>query len=170
MQVCQQPGGVGRNIAEALTLLAPPRAIRFISIVGSDPAGSALHFHWAATGSHTGGILQEQTVHTPTVCAVLDQHGELQACVADTGAVESDAMRRWVQTQLAAQRGARGVEVVVLDANVEEGVLAEASRWCRERALCVVAEPVSVAKCTRCVCASIRVIKANNVSCYNLAQ
>lgn len=44
MQVLQVPGGVGRNMAEALSRLVPPArpAPAFVSLVGDDAAGAFL--------------------------------------------------------------------------------------------------------------------------------
>lgn len=96
MQVSQQPGGVARNIADALSRLIPARSVKLVSVVGKDAAGSALLRLWDNhNGRSTSGILVHSECRTATVSTIMAGN-EIHAGIADTGAhfLCSGAMRR----------------------------------------------------------------------------
>jgi sugar/nucleoside kinase (ribokinase family) len=87
VQVSQQPGGVARNIADALSRLIPPRSLKLVSVVGKDAAGSALLRLWDNHNERsTSGILVRASSRTATVSTVMTGN-EIYAGIADTGAL-----------------------------------------------------------------------------------
>ena len=96
-KVRQNPGGVGRNIAEGMCRLSsrgcPPPLL--VGAVGDDLAGEALMRRWGEGGASTRGIKICEGRSTPVVVAVLDAGGEVMACVADTATVESGLTPSW---------------------------------------------------------------------------
>ena len=115
--VRQNPGGVGRNIAEGLFHAsargAPPPFL--LSAVGDDLAGVALLEAWRKLGRvSTAGVRVRAGAATPAVAAVLDAGGEVAAAVADCDTVETSLDVSWIQAHAARIAAAR---VVVLDGN-----------------------------------------------------
>lgn len=81
----QQPGGVARNIADALSCLIPGRSLKLVSVVGKDAAGSALLRLWDKHNERsTSGILVQSSCRTATVSTVMAGN-EIYAGIADTG-------------------------------------------------------------------------------------
>ena len=125
--VRQNPGGVGRNIAEGLFRASPPGAPPpfLLSVVGDDLAGGALLEAWRNLG-HTlsaAGVRVCSGAATPAVAAVLDAGGEVAAGVADCDTVEAFLDPPWIQAHAARIAAAR---VVVLDGNCAPAALAAA--------------------------------------------
>ena len=163
--VRQNPGGVGRNIAEGLFHAsargAPPPFL--LSAVGDDLAGVALLEAWRKLGRvSTAGVRVRAGAATPAVAAVLDAGGEVAAAVADCDTVETSLDVSWIQAHAARIAAAR---VVVLDGNCAPAALAaavaaarapnETRRRKKEDAPLVWFEPVSVAKAARVFEASV---------------
>ena len=163
--VRQNPGGVGRNIAEGLFHAsargAPPPFL--LSAVGDDLAGGALLEAWRKLGRvSTAGVRVRAGAATPAVAAVLDAGGEVAAAVADCDTVETSLDVSWIQAHAARIAAAR---VVVLDGNCAPAALAaavaaarapnETRRRKKEDAPLVWFEPVSVAKAARVFEASV---------------
>ncbi|KAG2491320.1 hypothetical protein HYH03_010326 [Edaphochlamys debaryana] len=89
-QVRQVPGGVGRNMAEALARLLPPErpAPVFVSLLGDDTAGRTLAAALRRIRLDLTHLLTVPGAPTPCVSAVMDRGGEVAACVADVSSVE----------------------------------------------------------------------------------
>lgn len=145
--VVQRPGGVARNICEALGWLIGPERVKLISVVGQDPAASVLLQHWRSL-NHAAETIRVSTASTPTVSAVLDLDGELLACVADTAAVETDLSATWVRGCLRLST-ADAPALVLLDANMAADELEVVAQECSLHGVPVFFEPVSVPKSVR---------------------
>ena len=155
--VRQNPGGVGRNIAEGIARLVGPHGAPplLIAAVGDDLAGRALIDAWRAVGADPRGVRVCAGASTPVVTAVLDHDGEVAASVADTLTAETGVDPGWIAS-FAADVGR--ATVLVVDGNcvpdVVRAVVECAERvvgeWANdERKPIVWFEPVSVAKSTR---------------------
>ena len=167
--VRQNPGGVGRNIAEGLFRASPPGAPPpfLLSAVGDDLAGGALLEAWRKLGRvSAAGVRVNAGATTPTVAAVLDAGGEVAAAVADCDTVEASLDAPWIQAHAARIATAR---VVVLDGNCAPAALAAAVAAARapndssssprreekHASPLVWFEPVSVAKAVRVIEAGV---------------
>ena len=167
--VRQNPGGVGRNIAEGLFRASPPGAPPpfLLSAVGDDLAGGALLEAWRKLGRvSAAGVRVRAGATTPTVAAVLDAGGEVAAAVADCDTVEASLDAPWIQAHAARIATAR---VVVLDGNCAPSALAAAVAAARapndssssprreekRPSPLVWFEPVSVAKAARVIEAGV---------------
>ncbi|KAG2450845.1 hypothetical protein HYH02_004679 [Chlamydomonas schloesseri] len=146
--VRQVPGGVGRNMAEALSRLLPAAAPApvFISLVGDDTAGAFLTASLRRLRLDLTHMLTCQGAPTPCVSAVMDRGGEVAACVADVVAVE---------THLTPERLAESVDqikqacLVLAEANLSAAALEYVCRTAAAARVPVFLEPVSVPKATR---------------------
>lgn len=178
--VRQNPGGVGRNIAEGIARLVGPHGAPplLIAAVGDDLAGRTLIDAWRAVGADPRGVRVCAAASTPVVTTVLDHDGEVAASVADTLTAETGVDPSWIAS-FAADVGRATVCVVdgnctpdVIDRVVEraERVVGE---WANdERKPIVWFEPASVAKSVR-ASASLRRIdyaSPNAAECRAMAN
>ena len=132
-------GGVGRNIAHTLALLAIDTA--FIGFVGDDANGENLRRETAAAGVDISmlGTCQEPT---GTYLAILDDRGELVTAVNDmraTGALNPEHLMRH-RSRLAAAR------MIVADCNISVSCLAWLFDFALQHSVKLVIEPISVPK------------------------
>ena len=178
--VLQNPGGVGRNIAEGLARLvgdAGPAPL-LISAVGDDVAGRALIDAWRALGGDTRGVRVCTGASTPVVATVLDHDGEVAASVADTLTAETGLDADWIAKHADAVGRAT---VLVLDGNCAESTIAAAvdsaervvGPWANgEQKPLVWFEPVSVAKSIRAtnVLAKLDFVSPNAGECRAMAN
>ena len=89
--VTQRPGGVGRNIAEAIARVAgdggaPPL---LVSAVGADLPGDALIADCKNAGVDTRGVRRDDSRRTAVYAAMLEEEGELLSAVADMEVMDS---------------------------------------------------------------------------------
>ncbi|KAG2422599.1 hypothetical protein HXX76_010381 [Chlamydomonas incerta] len=146
--VRQVPGGVGRNMAEALSRLLPPAAPApvFISLVGDDTAGAYLTASLRRLRLDLTHLLTCPGAPTPCVSAVMDRGGEVAACVADVVAVEE---------HLTPQRLADSAQqikqacLLLAEANLSAAALEYVCRTAAAARVPVFIEPVSVPKAAR---------------------
>ena len=98
--VRQNPGGVGRNIAEGIARLVGPHGTPplLIAAVGDDLAGRALIDAWRAVGADPRGVRVCAAASTPVVTTVLDHDGEVAASVADTRTAETGVDTSWISS------------------------------------------------------------------------
>ena len=178
--VRQNPGGVGRNIAEGLARLvgdAGPAPL-LISAVGDDVAGRVLIDAWRALGADTRGVRVCTGASTPVVATVLDHDGEVAASVADTLTAETGLDADWIAKH--ADSIGRAT-VLVLDGNCAESTIAAAvdsaervvGPWANgEQKPLVWFEPVSVAKSIRAtnVLAKLDFVSPNAGECRAMAN
>jgi sugar/nucleoside kinase (ribokinase family) len=178
--VLQNPGGVGRNIAEGLARLvgdAGPAPL-LISAVGDDIAGRVLIDAWRALGADTRGVRVCTGASTPVVATVLDHDGEVAASVADTLTAETGLDADWIAKHADAVGRAT---VLVLDGNCAESTIAAAvdsaervvGPWANgEQKPLVWFEPVSVAKSIRAtnVLAKLDFVSPNADECRAMAN
>ena len=178
--VLQNPGGVGRNIAEGLARLvgdAGPAPL-LISAVGDDIAGRVLIDAWRALGADTRGVRVCTGASTPVVATVLDHDGEVAASVADTLTAETGLDADWIAKHADAVGRAT---VLVLDGNCAESTIAAAvdsaervvGPWANgEQKPLVWFEPVSVAKSIRAtnVLAKLDFVSPNAGECRAMAN
>jgi pseudouridine kinase len=134
-------GGVGRNIAENLARLGSPTVL--LSAVGDDPAGRTVLDRTEAAGVECRHVVTSRHP-TGTYVAVLDDGGDLLVAVADMRATDELA----VSDLAAVPSLLTGSDALVVDANLDAGVI----RWllgaAAEAAVPVILDPVSVAKAT----------------------
>ena len=107
-------GGVGRNVASALTRLGGGR-VRFLSAVGRDREGEDILRAAQASGMDTELVLVESEARTATYTAFLDSSGDCKFGVGDMtvhGRVSSDYLQSR-QAELAAS------SLIVCDGNLE---------------------------------------------------
>lgn len=136
------PGGVGRNVAENLARLGS--RVLLVAAVGSDGLGDDLLAASAEAGVDITSVLR-RGVTTGTYTAVLDSGGELSVAVADMTATDSIT-----PADIEATAGVLGgATLVVVDANLSTGALSALLRVCADRAVPVVADPVSTPKAPR---------------------
>lgn len=140
--VTRTPGGVGRNIAEAIARLGSQ--VHLVASVGADAEGRDLIAQTAGAGVYVDHVVTSRCP-TGSYLATLDADGELLVAVSDlaaTDALDVAAIAR--SHDLIAH-----AEVVIVDGNlpieVAEWVLAVAS----VAGARVLLEPVSVAKAAR---------------------
>lgn len=140
--VAQTPGGVGRNIAEAIARLGG--RVHLVAAVGADAAGRDLLARTAEAGVY---VEQVATSPHPTgsYLAALDIDGELVIGISDFAATDAMDVASVARSQELIARA----ELVVIDGNIP----AEVAGWCLAVAAVagtrVVLEPVSVAKAAR---------------------
>lgn len=132
-------GGVGRNIAENLARLGSPTVL--LAAVGDDPAGRAVLDRTESAGVECRHVVTSRHP-TGTYVAVLDDGGDLLVAVADMRATDELAV-----TDLAAVPSLlTGSDALVVDANLDAGVI----RWllgaAADAGVLAVLDPVSVAK------------------------
>eukprot|EP00892_Ulva_mutabilis_P006341 jgi/Ulvmu1/4079/UM019_0057.1 len=146
-QVNELPGGVARNICDALIRLLPPEDVELVAVVGSDAAALALVDAWRQRGASTAGIRMHVKARTATVALTMHD-GEIVAGVADTGIVEEELSSEWITERMHANADCR---IVLLDANLHHKTLSTMARDCWQKGRIVVVDPVSVTKAIRCV-------------------
>jgi pseudouridine kinase len=146
--VKQVPGGVGRNIAEAVASLSEAGLQpAIISAVADDPAGCTLLAACRQQGIDTSGITVVRGKATPTVSIIFDRSGEVAACVADVELLELEV------TSSALQRHAGLIQsagMLVIDGNMAAEAVQAACRIARAAGVPVLFEPVSAPKAARC--------------------
>ncbi|EFJ49304.1 hypothetical protein VOLCADRAFT_90096 [Volvox carteri f. nagariensis] len=151
-QIRQVPGGVGRNMAEALSGLVPldrPAPV-FVSLVGDDTAGSFLTTFLRRLRLDLSQLITLPGATTPCVSAMLDRGGEVAACVADVTAVERHLTpERLRECQPQIQQAC----MLLAEGNLSAEALEYISRTAALARVPVFLEPVSVPKATRLVSA-----------------
>ena len=107
-------GGVGRNVASALTRLGGPQ-VRFVSAVGKDREGEDIVRAAKTSGMDTELVLMENEARTATYTAFLDSRGDCKFGVGDM-TVHSKVSPQYLQSceaELAAS------SLIVCDGNME---------------------------------------------------
>ncbi|KAI9176145.1 hypothetical protein H9P43_006510 [Blastocladiella emersonii ATCC 22665] len=133
--VAQTPGGVGRNIAEAMHRVGATPTL--VSAVGDDLAGQMLTSSTAALDMPTDGIAVVPGHGTAVYNALHTRSGELVTAVADMGILHR------VRANAAHLDRA---SVVVVDGNLAPAEFARVVAAANERNVPVVFEPTSVPK------------------------
>lgn len=137
-----KPGGVSRNVAEALARLGCDVAL--FSIVGDDDAGRRLLRGLADAGVDVAGVIRSERQPTGAYTAVLGPSGRLEFGLADMEIFE-EADGTWAEGLVPAL-SARGIWFV--DANLSADALS-ALLASKPIGTLVLADPVSVAKSER---------------------
>lgn len=134
------PGGVGRNIAEALGRLGVDT--HFISAVGSDLYGDMLIESLRKTNVDPGGIKVVANKATGVYMAMLEQGGDMAFAINDMGIVE-EVDSGWLdQQRLRIQRASE----VIIDTNLSEEAIEMVSGMVQGH---LFADPVSVTKASK---------------------
>ena len=134
-------GGVGRNIAENLARLGSPTVL--VAAVGDDPAAETVLARTSAAGVECRHVVT--SVHpTGTYAAVLDEGGDLLVAVADMRATDELT----VSDLAVVPSLLGGADALVVDANLDAGVVRWLLSVAEEAGVVAVLEPVSVAKAT----------------------
>ncbi len=136
----RSPGGVGRNVAEALARLGSP--VRLMGAVGEDTEGTVLLDGLREVGVDVTGV-RRCADSTGTYTAVLDDRGDLVVGVADMNATERIAPDDLDPDWLAQSSW------LVLDGNLPRATIARALLIARARKVPAVLDPVGVAKSAR---------------------
>lgn len=133
-------GGVGRNVAEALSRLAINTQL--VSIVGNDAAGIRLLEHCEALGIDCSQV-QVVDGQTSSYVAIHDNDGALLSAINAMSIIDQLCLDRLPLLNRSLQEAA----VCVIDANLGSAFIKELSRW--KIACDLVADAVSVVKCKR---------------------
>ncbi|KAL1519298.1 hypothetical protein AB1Y20_022825 [Prymnesium parvum] len=136
------PGGVARNIAEALSRLGCPPL--FLSALGDDALADLIVAHAEAVlpPLPTGSLLRVAEARTATFTALQDEGGDLCAAVADMEALQS-ITPEYISHHAAAIGAA---PLCVVDANLSPAALACVASLCALHSLPLWLEPVSIVK------------------------
>ncbi|XP_071501415.1 uncharacterized protein [Diadema antillarum] len=138
-------GGVGRNLADALTRLGANPA--FLSAVGTDLAGEALrsncsHMDFSLVSCH-------EEVSTAAYCAMLDKKGELVVGLGDME-INSTITPEYIAKHEATLSSAR---FVCMDGNIPAETIQFVSALCHQHRVPLWFEPTCVVKSAK-VCRS----------------
>lgn len=172
--ITQSLGGVGRNVAEALTRLSA--APLLITVLGDDAAGARIRSTCASVGMTVvtpptnGGACEVASrvdqpaaaaaVRTATYAAMLDDAGELVAAIADMAAFDTLTPGTLAAPPIALADRMRSASIAIVDANVPPSGTAlvcrvAAANKAEDRGSAapvpVLFEAISVAKCVRIV-------------------
>lgn len=134
------PGGVGRNIAHDLCLLGED--VRFVTVFGDDPNGTALRDSCARLGMDLSCAQTIPGVFTSSYLYITDERGEMQLGLNDT-----DSSARITPDYLSEHLDViNGAAVVVAEGNLP----AETLQWIGEHVTPpLFVDPVSVTKAER---------------------
>ncbi|ORZ30172.1 Indigoidine synthase A like protein-domain-containing protein [Catenaria anguillulae PL171] len=145
-RVTQTPGGVARNMTEALHRVCPGANPVLVSATGGDVAGSMLVQSMAQLGLATHGVIQACDARTAVYSALHTGQGELVTAVADMDILKS---------QVTADRACKLVSesrasLVVVDGNVDDKVFGAVVDACATSKVPapVIFEPTSIPKST----------------------
>lgn len=114
------PGGVARNIAHSLLLLAAsegrPSPV-LLSAVGDDDAGKALLHHWKSLGGDIRAIYVIEGAMTPTVSIIFGSTGDVAASVADVAMLETELSQHRIAAHAETFKAAK---VVLIDGDMSK--------------------------------------------------
>ena len=134
------PGGVGRNIAHDLRLLGVE--VRFVTVFGDDPYGSALRESCEMLGMELSDSATMPGMRTSTYLYITDEHGEMQLALSDTD-ISACITPTFLAPRLEMLNAA---SAVVVDGNLTRETLC----WIAEHVTVpIFADPVSVTKAER---------------------
>ena len=134
------PGGVGRNIAHDLRLLGVE--VRFVTVFGDDPYGTALRESCEMLGMDLTDAATMPGMRTSTYLYITDEHGEMQLALSDTDISEC-ITPDFLASRLEMLNAAAAV---VVDGNLTRETLC----WIAEHVTVpIFADPVSVTKAER---------------------
>lgn len=131
-------GGVGRNIAENLARLGVDTWL--VSAVGDDPFGTYVREQTATSGVDVSGLVTIPDQRTGCYLSLLNSEREMVSAVSDV-----DVALALTSSLDRISPIISKAEVLVLDCNVSEEMLAASIELCPRDAL-IVAEPVSATK------------------------
>lgn len=134
-------GGVGRNIAENCARLG--LSVQLVTVIGDDALSPILVDASAKLGIEIAHSLFVTHKATPRYICLLDSDGTLVGAASDMDALDNFTVAEFMK------RTAPGdnADMIVLDANLPEPVIAAAAERWKEKPLFF--EPVSVAKAGR---------------------
>ena len=133
-------GGVGRNIAEMITLLGGP--VHFVSCFSDDVFGQLLQEDCKKKGMKIDDSIISKQYSSSMYAAILDEEGEMIAAVNDMrilDEVSEDYLNQIIEK-------AHEDDIIVLDGNLSEELFEKLSNNAKAK---IAADPVSVAKCKR---------------------
>jgi len=143
-RISTSAGGVARNIAHNLRLLGD--RVDFITALADDENSKILVSGMTALGIDFSKSAVMPGARTSSYVCILDEKGVLFGAVADMEIIES-LPADTVEIALAdLEKG----DLVIVDTNVREEVLAAAARATARAGALLVADTVSEAKCVRC--------------------
>lgn len=130
-------GGVGRNITESLARLS--QDVTFMSAFGNDDFGKTLRSRLIELGVNIDGCLVTDELKTATYMAVLNDEGDMEVAICDNrvvGLLTPKSIAAFVAK-------AKGDDILVMDANLNEEVIAAAMELTNAR---IFVDPLSQAK------------------------
>ncbi|XP_031564349.1 pseudouridine-metabolizing bifunctional protein C1861.05-like [Actinia tenebrosa] len=133
-------GGVGRNIAEALSRLKMKPL--FISAVGEDPLGAMLLDHCREVNISTGGIQTFSTCQTGTYSTILSNEGDFNVAVGDMDIHQ----KLTPHLILSFEESIKNAPLVIVDANSKEESLDFVIQLCTQHKVPVWFEPTCMMK------------------------
>jgi pseudouridine kinase len=137
------PGGVGRNVAEALALMGA--SVALVSVVGDDAFGAFVLDRTSAAGVDLDAVRVLPGAATGTYTVVLDERGELCVAVASMEATSALDLHDVERAALSVRPGGR----LVIDANLEPALVAHALVVADACGIETALDPVSVPKAAR---------------------
>jgi len=130
-------GGVGRNIADAISTLGGNVTADLLTFLGNDKEGAAIRAFCEVRGIGMEPALTFEKFGTSKYCSVLDSDGELVTAVANMHILEQD---------IEINADLDPYELLVLDANMNVHFLSRLIAAARKANLKTICDPVSVPK------------------------
>ncbi|KAF9932996.1 hypothetical protein FBU30_006820 [Linnemannia zychae] len=144
-------GGVGRNVAEGVSLIHGSNDVVFVSVVGESTKSSAedMFGYWlknaiAQRGADTSEIFPIPGARTATYTAIHDASGNLVSAIADMKIFDLMPIDK-VENAIRKHRP----KTICFDANISSKCMKAILETCRGQNIQTFFEPTSVAKCIR---------------------
>ncbi|MFW6148936.1 MAG: carbohydrate kinase family protein [Atribacterota bacterium] len=133
-------GGVGRNIAHYLALINIP--ITFLGAVGDDEEGREILEKLRYSGVQTSEVIQSKKDTTGKYLAILDEKGDMQVAVSDTG-----IMKRVTPRYLIAKAGIIRKNIfIIIDTNLTNQAIHYIAFLSKKEKIPLIVDPVSAVK------------------------
>jgi sugar/nucleoside kinase (ribokinase family) len=150
------PGGVGRNIAEAIVRLLGPQNVIFTSVTGSpnsDPFSKLVLDHMTQLGMSTNyvNVLDKPGLRTPLYHAALYPNGELKIGINCMEMFDHFTPEMIYKQEVQF----KSASIVVVDSNIPEATIATVCQLAQKYKVPVLYEPTSVFKCEKAIKAKV---------------
>ena len=138
------PGGVGRNIAENLSLLG--LNVKLFGCVGDDVFGRMILDKTNSSGVNTGRVIINPAVSTSVYLSVSNKNKDFHYAVNDMQKISDMLTADYVRNN---SKTLKESSLIVLDTNLNAGVLNEAVTLANENRIPVFVDVVSAEKSAR---------------------
>ena len=145
--VSQTPGGVGRNIAEAITHMLGESKTILISVLGGDLKADALLAHCRESNMNVAYIARTCST-TPSVVTIFSLQGDVLLSIADVAMIETDLSPELI---MGCSEAVQSASFLILDANMSVEALQAACKLAALHRIPIWFEPVSASKAARAV-------------------